>query len=78
MPGCGMDAQGVTSLCCESGETAVVSASSGAGPDVATGTILLTESRFEAVPASNSPPWLVLSSPPDGAPPFLSFQRLLI
>lgn len=78
MPGCGMDARGVTSLCCESSETAAVSAKVGTALDGDAGTILLTEFRFGAVSAPESPPWPVLSSPPDGAPPFLSFQRLLI
>jgi hypothetical protein len=76
MPGCGMEAEGFTSLCCESGETAAVSA--GTALDGPVGTILLTESRFGVVSAPESPPLLALSSPPDGSPPFLTFQRLLI
>jgi hypothetical protein len=81
MSGCVRAAEGVASRCCESGETAVSSTPSGSAHDGvsgAVGKIILTESRFGVVSGPESPPLLVLSSPPDGTPPFLSFQRLLI
>jgi hypothetical protein len=78
MPGCGMDAHGVTSLCCDSGESALVSSNSAIAPDVAMGAVIRTGTLLEAVYATMPPQTFVLSSPPDGSPPFLTFQRLLI
>lgn len=78
MPGCGMQSDGTAALCCESGEVAAVSAktvvSDGGGLELAP----VVSSRLPVSSAASFAPGPVSSSPPDGAPPFLSYQRLLI
>lgn len=77
-PGCGMERTDAATLCCASGEVAAVSATTVAPADAGLA-VLPVASAWPAVSsAASGPPWHVASSPPDGAPPFLSYQRLLI
>lgn len=78
MPGCGMDAGGAASLCCESGEHAAVSAKTIVSVDAGMQIAAMASSHFALLPAASFAPRPVSSSPPDGSPPFLSYQRLLI